>query len=199
MADAPEDSWEKTWDSRLGALEQRFGKSADHVYHGVLPFAFGGEADVVVFPAYQGGIAHVTAEMTGEEVGQVRGEFASYELMICTRTKNDKAADLISRLARSTCESRLLAGESMDIGDFFDDRSIRAILFCHPEEQPVVFEVNQRRCGILLCVGITKDELDLKMKQGSVVLLELLKAKGVFPFTDPNRTSLVSKPWYRPW
>lgn len=137
--------------------------------------------------------------MTGEEVGQIAGEFESYELMVCTRSEDKKAPEIISRLARYTCDAKLTVGETMDIGEFFGDRSIRAFLFCHPEDVPVRFELNQRSCGVLLCLGITKDELDLKMKNGSESLLALLKEKGVFPFTEPNRASVVSKPWYRLW
>jgi hypothetical protein len=191
--------WEKTWDERLVALSSFFGKSGDRVYHATVPFQMGGQADVVVFPSYRGGIAYVTADLTGEEAGQIPGDFESYELMICTRAEEQKAADIISRLARYTCDAKLIVGETMDIGEFFDDRSIRAFLFCHPEEGPVRFDLNQRPCGVLLCIGITKDELDLKMTKGSDVLLTLLKENGVFPFTEPNRVSVVSKPWYRPW
>jgi len=186
--------WKKTWDARLDALSRHFGKSADIVYHAVTPFYLGGQADVVAFPGYRGGIAYVTSEMTGEESGQIPGEFESYELMVCTRVETKKAADIISRLARYTCDAKLSAGETMDIGEFFGDRSIRAFLFCHPEEEPVRFELNQRHCGVLLCMGITKDELDLKIKEGSGALLALLKEKNVFPFTELNRSSVVAKP-----
>ena len=191
--------WQKTWDARMDALSRHFGKPADAVYHAVMPFFLGGQADVVAFPGYRGGIGYVTSEMTGEETGQIPGDFESYELMVCTRSEEKRAPEIIARLARYTCDAKITAGETMDIGDFFGDRSIRAFVFCHPEDEPVRFELNQRSCGVLLCVGITKDELRMKMKNGSDALLTLLKEKRVFPFTEPNRTSVVSKPWYRPW
>jgi Suppressor of fused protein (SUFU) len=191
--------WQKTWDARMDGLSRHFGKPADSVYHAVVPFSLGGQADVVAFPGYRGGIGYVTSELTGEEVGQIAGEFESYELMVCTRSEEMKAPEIIARLARYTCDAKLMAGETMDIGGFFGDRSIRAFLFCHPDDAPVCFQLNQRSCGVLLCLGITKVELDLKMKKGSDVLLALLKEKGVFPFTEPNRSSVVSNPWYRLW
>jgi hypothetical protein len=196
-----EDSWELTWNARLAALSRFLGPSADKVYHATIPFNLGadigGAADVVLFPEYCGGLAYVTSEMSGVDVGQVEGEFASYELMICTRAETPKAADMISRLACYTCDAALSAGESMDIGTFFDDDSIRAFLFCHPLDMPLIYELNLRKCGVLLCIGITKDELDFKMKKGSGALLEHLKKSGVFPFTEPNRKSVIPKPWYK--
>ncbi len=197
--DTANDDWKKTWDARLTALERHFGKPEDRVHHAVIPFNLGGQADVVAFPGYRGGVAYLTTELTGEEAGQIPGEFNQYELMICTRSEDKNAPEMIARLARYTCDAKLIAGETMDIGTFFEDQSIRALLFCHPEEEPVRFELNSISCGVLLCLGITKDELDLKTKKGSEALLILLKEKGVFPFTDPNRVSVASKPWYRPW
>jgi hypothetical protein len=196
-----EDNWKLTWNARLAALSQHLGPAADIVYHAAIPFHLGadlgGAADVVVFPEYSGGLAYVTSEMSGVDVGQVEGEFSSYELMICTRAETPKAADIISRLGCYTCDAALAAGESMDIGAFFDDESIRAFLFCHPFDRPLVFELNQKKCGVLLCIGITKDELDFKTKKGSSALLELLKKSRVFPFTEPNRKSVIPKPWYK--
>lgn len=193
------DDSQKTWDARLGLLSHHFGQPGDAVFHAVVPFHVGGQADVVAFPRYCGGVAYVTAEMTGEDAGQIPGEFESYELMICARSQNNKAPEFIARLARYTCDAKLKAGETMDIGQFFGDRSLRAVLFCHPQAEPVRFELNGRACGVLLCVGITKDELSFKMKKGSAALLALLKKNRVFPFTEPNRASVKPRPWYRPW
>lgn len=197
--DAANGDWQKIWDARLAALAQHFGKPADSVYHAVVPFYLGGQADVVAFPGYRGGIAYITTEMTREDVGQIPGEFDSYELMVCTRGEDAKAPEIIARLARYTCDAKLAGGETMDIGDFFGDRSVRAFLFCHPTDQPVRFELNERSCGVLLCIGITTDELQFKMERGSQALLALLKERDIFPFTVPNRASVIAKPWYRLW
>src|SRR5581483_10269840 len=115
--DSAKDDWQRTWDARLSALSVRFGTPADSVYHAVVPFYLGGEADVVAFPGYRGGVAYVTSEMTGENAGQIPGEFDSYELMVCTRAESKKAPEIIARLARYTCDAKIHAGETMDIGE----------------------------------------------------------------------------------
>jgi hypothetical protein len=52
--------------------------------------------------------------------------------MICTRQASARAADFISRLACYTCEAELEAGQTMDIEEFFEDSTLRAMLFTNP-------------------------------------------------------------------
>ncbi len=82
----------------------------------------------------------------------------------------------------------------MDLGTFFGDSAIRALLFTHPREQPVYFEFLGRRYGLLLCIGITADELAFKQAHGSDGLLALLRQHGIFPYTMPDRLSLPLPP-----
>ena len=103
-----------------------------------------------------------------------------------------KAADLISRLARYTCEATLEAGETMDLGTLFgEDSTIRGLLFAHPGEQPAHFAFLGNCYGLLLCIGITAEELAFKHANGSDGLLAALKQQGVFPYTIPDRLSVV--------
>jgi suppressor of fused protein SUFU len=184
------DDWQKIWDARIAALTPILGKPANTVLHAVVPFQLGGSADVVPFPEFAPGISYVTAEMTGEDVGQRPTTLGNYELMICARHELKKAGDLISRLARYTCDTELEPEQTMDIGTFFGDSTIRALLFAHPGDQPVHFEFLGERYGLLLCVGITGDELAYKKTHGSTSLLALLKRHDVFPYTIPDRSSV---------
>ena len=184
---AQDDSWQKVWDARVAALTPILGKPTDMVFHSVTPFQLGGFADVLPFPNFTPGITYVTAEMTGEDMGQLPTTLGNYELMICARQDLPKAADDISRLARYTCEAELEPGETMDLGAFFGDSTIRALLFTHPSQQPTYFEFLGERYGLLLCVGITAEELAFKRAHRSESLLALLKQHGVFPYTVPDR------------
>ncbi len=184
------DEWQKVWDARIAALEPILGKPADTVLHAIIPFYLGGAADVLSFPDFTPGVTYITAEMTGEDVGQRSNSLGNYELMICTRQDLQKAGDLISKLARYTCDAELEPGETMDIGRFFGDSTIRGLLFTHPREQPVYFEFLGQRYSLLLCVGITAEELVFKQAHGSDSLLALLRQHGVFPYTTPGRPSV---------
>jgi hypothetical protein len=182
--------WQKIWDARIAGLKPILGRPTDTVLHAVIPFQLGGSADVLPFPDYMPGITYVTAEMTGEDVGQRPTTLGNFELMICTRQELRKAGDLISKLARYTCDAELEAGETMDLGTFFDDSTIRALLLTHPREQSVHFEFLGQRYGLLLCIGITVEELAFAQANGSDSLLTLLKQHGVFPYTTPDRPSV---------
>jgi hypothetical protein len=184
------DEWQMVWDARIAALTPILGKPADTVLHAVIPFCLGGAADVLPFPDFTPGVTYVTAEMTGEDVGQRPTSLGNYELVICARHELHKAGDLISNLARYTCDAELEPGETMDLGTFFGDSTMRALLFTHPCEQPVHFEFLGQRYGLLLCIGITAEELAFKQAHGSESLLALLSQHGVFPYTTPDRPSV---------
>src|SRR5690242_15751460 len=94
--------WEQIWNARQSALASVLGNPSNTVFHAPVPFHLGGVADVIWFPNYVPGATYVTAEMTGEDVGQRQSTLGNYELMICTQQELPKAADLVSTLARYT-------------------------------------------------------------------------------------------------
>ena len=188
-----DDEWTRVWDARMAALTQILGEPGDTVFHATIPFEFrdaGGSADVVPFPSYLPGATYVTAELTGTDVGQRPTSLGHYELMICTRQELPKAANFISRLACYTCDAKLEPRQTMDIGEFFGDSTLRAMLFTHPGERPVHFEFLGQRYSLLLCIGITGEELTFARSRRAETLLALLKQHGVFPYTTPNRPSV---------
>ena len=191
--DPNSDEWTREWDARMEALKPILGEPGDIVFHATIPFQFrdaGGSADVVPFPNHVRGATYVTAELTGSDVGQRPSSLGHYELMICTKQDLDEAANFIARLACFTCDAVLEAGETMDIGNFFGDSSLTAMLFTHPGSQPVQFDVQGQRCGLLLCVGITAEELAFARAKGTGELLPLLEQHGVLPYTIPDRPSV---------
>ena len=78
----------------------------------------------------------------------------------------------------------------MDMGTFFGESNICALIFDDPGDQPVYFEFLGQRYGLLLCMGITTEELAFKKANGSDKLITLLKKHGVFPYTIPDRPSV---------
>src|SRR5687767_12669006 len=138
--EANADDWAKYWDGRIKALTPFLGSPGEMVYHATVPFYLGGFADVLPFPNYVPGMTYVTADLTGEDVGQLPSSLGNYELMICVRADQTRAADLISRLARYTCDAVLEPGETMDL-NFFEDSQITALLFTHPGDGPVQFDL----------------------------------------------------------
>jgi suppressor of fused protein SUFU len=178
------DDWEEIWDSRIAALSEALGSNMVSGFHAPQPFAFGGQADVLVFD-HLGGRAYVTADLTGKP----EMVYADYELMVCHRDKETIwGANVVSRLAPYTQQAPILSGESMDIDEATPTHSpIKALLF----DTYRTFNMFGETFDLRLCIGITKDELQFKFDHGAEALLSKLREAGVYPFTDLSRSSVL--------
>ena len=124
------------------------------------PFQFGadagGVADIVYFKNHLDGVVSVTSDLIGQK-DQVQNDLGNYELMICHRDDEDWGANIISRLAYYTLDAKLNPGETMDIAEAVPEGStISAFLFFGYGK----FKVRSSKAGLLLCLGITADELE---------------------------------------
>jgi hypothetical protein len=178
-------------DERLMAMEKLLGTSENMQFHSVLPLYLGGDADVVEFCKYVPGHCYVTSDLA-EDGSQLKNSLGNYELMICTRGKEDWAPNLIARLARYTFEAVLEPRQTMDVGPALPQGSgASALLFVEPDLRENRFVVAGSRCGFLLCVTIMPDELK-KCRHGKTAhVLTSLKEKGVFPFSELDRKSVL--------
>ena len=184
--------WKEWWNARTEALEAVLGEMDGEVLHGTIPFQLGidrgGAADVVSFSQHLDGIAYVTSELIGMD-NQASSELGNYELMICHRTSSDWGPRVIRLLAHYTLDTPLNPGDTMDIAAATPEGStIVALLFLEYAR----FRVLGRDAGLLLCIGITQQELDVKVEQGSSVVEQRLKERDVYPYTDLYRPSVFS-------
>lgn len=202
MTSTNEDStWEQSWDARVAALQSIYGKMEDNVGHAVVPFEFGadagGSADIVYFKNHVAGVVAVTSELIGRD-DQIQNELGNYELAICTRSEEPWAGNLISRLAHYTLEAKLSVGETMDIGPALPEgSSIAAFLFLEFGR----FKVLNRDAGVLLCFGITAEELKACRSGRRDEVEKSLRDANIFPFTELTRKSILpgkaSKRWWQ--
>jgi hypothetical protein len=186
-----DNEWQEWWDARVAAIEAVLGKSEDTVGHAVVPFQFGAEmggaADVIYFRQHIPGPCSVTSELIGCE-DQVANRLGNYELMICHRDDDEWGADLISRLAYYTLEAELSPGDTMEIGAATPQgSSIAPLLFLSYAR----FEVRGKKAGLLLCIGITADELDTCRNGRRAEVEQALKKTGIYPYTDLYRQSVL--------
>ncbi len=178
------------WDARSEALSALFGPTADDVWHSDIPFEVGGPADALMFPNWIPGEAYITAELTGKNVGQIPNSLGNYELMMCAKQRNHKMAAFISRIAPYTCQTQLDVGHTMNLKGFFGDSMLQAVLYTHPTDHPVHFELLGQRYGILMAIGITGDEFEFLNETSHEELLPHIIAGGIFPYTVPGRPSV---------
>ncbi len=187
----PDDEWTLWWDARVAAMESVLGASDDVVGHATIPFDIGadlgGGADIIYFRNHIDGVGYATSELIGRD-DQTPNKLGNYELLIFHRDENQWGPEIISQLSFYTCDAELNPGETMDIGPATPDgSSIAAFLFCDYGR----FKVRDRDAGLLLCLGITADELN-ECRSGNRSRVEsALKDAGVFPFTDLFRESVL--------
>ena len=186
-----EDKWQKLWEARQAALEEILGPADEHVGHATVPFEMGvdigGAADLLYFRRHISGIVAVTAQLIGLDE-QIPNDLGNYELMICQHTEDNWAPNLISRLAYYTLRARLNPGETMDIGSAVPkDSTMSALLFFDYAR----FSVAGRTAGLLLCLGITDDELHACRRGSRAKVEAALKRSGIYPYTDLRRRSAL--------
>ena len=188
---APDDDW---WDERLGAMEAILGPSDGLVSHTAVPFDFGFDAGsraaVVHFRQHLPGVVLATCGLIGTDE-QVTNVLGNYELAICHRSDEDWGIGLLGGLAYYTLDASLKPGSTMDIEGAVPAGSvISGQLFTEFAR----FVVRGRKAGLLLCIGITSDELALCRTGGRERVEAALKAADVYPFTDLYRASVLPQP-----
>lgn len=189
---ASHEEWVAWWDARLAGLETLYGKSAELVGHATIPFSVGAElgggADVAYFRNTIPGVINVTAELVGRD-DQPANRLGNYELAICHRDNDTWGVELISKLAHYTLTAVLEPGQTMDIGPSAPEGSrITAFLF----QDFGSFSVKGRNAGVLLCLGITQDELAACREGREDEVIAALKAGGIYPYTDLGRQSVLA-------
>jgi hypothetical protein len=184
MAD---DEWKQTWDARKTALESVLGAAEDSVLHAFLPFHLGGQADVLTFRKHIAGRVAATCELLGEP-SQKPNLQGTYELAIAHRDESDWGPNIISKLARYTCDAVLQPGQTMDIGPAVPPQSSISGFFFDDFKR---MKFKGADAGLLLCIGLTADEL-AACKQGKrQMVYDALVAQKVFPYTDLFRASVL--------
>lgn len=188
MSDA--DDWQRTWDARQAALEGVLGKSDGTVLHARMPFNLGGQADVLVFRDHIRGRVVATCELLGEP-SQKQNALGTFELAVAQRDDHDWGPATISHLARYTCERKVGLGNTMDLGNNFPKRSTMAGLLFAAYGR---FEYAGSKAGILLCICITRDEMDACRAGQTKQVFAALKASGVYPYSDLFRAPVPRQP-----
>lgn len=143
--------------------------------------------EVVCFKSKLPGVVVTTWDRIGDDE-QFANDQGNYELMICTREPSEWALHVVSQLALYTHEEPIEPGDTMDLeGALPDDSSLSALLFLDYAR----FKVLDRDAGLLLCIGITKDELEEYQNGDPNEFVEKLQSKGIYPYTDLQRASIA--------
>lgn len=184
------DDWQRTWDARQAALESVLGKSDGRVLHAGVPFNLGGQADVLMFRNHIPGVVAATCELLGEP-SQKQNSIGTFELAIAQREDHEWRPSVISHLARYTCEQRIGLGNTMDLGPNFPKRSTMAGLLFAAYRR---FEYAGSKAGLLLCISISREEMEACQAGKTKQVFAALKSSGIYPYSDLFRKSVAWEP-----
>jgi len=100
----------------------------------------------------------------------------------------DWGANVISHLARYTCDAVLQPGETMDIGSAVPPKSTISAFFFDDFKR---MKYDGKDAGILLCIGLTSDEVKACRRGQRQQVYDALVAQKVFPYTNLFRQSVL--------
>jgi len=181
--------WQAWWDARKAALESLLGEADDNILTSMMPIYMGGKSDVMIFRNFVQGLTYVTAGLTGYS-SQKENQLGQYELMMCTREEDENVSSLLSDLSNYTLENPINPYDSIDLGpEQPEGITIRALLAQQPDAASKPFDLFGQRCGLLLLMGITSEELEAFRNGEEVRVLEALSA--ISPYTDMGRASVI--------
>lgn len=205
MADTYEDVGQEWYDRKSSLMEEMLGKEHDMVMHAIIPYAIGGGLDLYYYPHGVPGTGIATKELS-ESPEQVssNGVFECYEMVMFTKhpVDLDAAKDettpfgkahtvinaILNCMAPYSAEATLNPNETCEFPAELPTVGGRCLIFdgypSYPEEESAEF-------GLLLVMEVFPSEMEYARENGGDKLLNRLKAKGHYPYSDLDREPVV--------
>jgi hypothetical protein len=189
--------------SRL--MEASLGKEHDRVMHAIVPFYVGGTLDAYFYPNGVAGTGIATKELSElPNSGSRSDTYSCYELVMFTRRQLDVATALdektpfgrayldidriLNAVARYSREVKLNPRETLEFPGDIEGLGGKCIVF---DGYAVHSDHVVRRFGLLLVIEVFRREMEFAQKHGTAQLIEKLKARGAYPYSDLDREPVV--------
>ena len=204
-----DDGHEKYYEIKQAALEKILGNMHDFVGHAIVPFKIGGAVDMYYFPHALSGTAFVTMElMEPDGSGPMPGNIGTYELIAFTKhaIDNNASNDVEQSSAFNKIERRICGiftgiadhsrnaimnpGNTCEVPAGEKEKN-RCLIFDEYKKDGIDFDFDGQKHGLLLCIEIFPQEMRYAMEKGGPALLDKLKAKGYYPYSDLDREPIV--------
>jgi hypothetical protein len=200
-----DEDYERDYELKMAGLEYVLGKSHNMVGHAIIPFPVGGTVDMYYFPNGIKGTGFATMELIQPDgTGSKPNRFGTYELVAFT--KLDYFEDSLGTSPFSKQE-RHMCGILTGIGNFSFEAKLEPLETCEMplhEGEPNLclifdeykpdgkeFRIGKKTHGLLLIIEVFRDEMEYAMANGTGELIEKLKVKGYYPYSDLDRESVI--------
>lgn len=202
--DSTQEIAQKWYDHKCRLLEKSLGKAHDTVMHSIIAYPVGG-LDLYYYPNAVPGTAIATLELSEmPNEGSSNDDFRSYELVMFTKYELDldavrdsdspfgKAHRNISRIlnpiARYSSEATLNPRETCEFPAEMEKVGGKCLIFDgyarHSDDVADNF-------GLLAIIEVFRREMNFARKRGGVKLIDRLKERGHYPYSDLDRDPVV--------
>lgn len=209
--DPPEDpdgetAGDQFYQEKSEAMEALLGEEAGWVYHAILGFAVGGPVDVYLYPHPEfGGCGFATKELTQPGGRGTKGfENGPYELVGFTQhpitpTEDEdhpffqmllRMRSLLSSIGRYGSQKILKPYDTLEVPGSKGQPNHFLILAPWPEEG-LVMELQGREYCLQLVVEVFGEEMRFARNYGTRELIQLLKDRGYWPYSDLDRRMVL--------
>ncbi len=190
------------WYGRKSAFMQDIlGKEHDMVMHAIIPYAVGGALDLYYYPNGLPGTAIATKELSeAPGDGSSNDVYDNLEIVMFTKhpvdldAAKDDATEfgrahntinaILNCIAPYSAQAKLNPHETCEFPADMEGIGGKCLIFdgYTPYDGEIANEF-----GLLAVIEIFRSEMEFARKKGGAKLLERLKAKGHYPYSDLDR------------
>lgn len=204
-----EERLEEEWyEKKCLLMEQTLGAEHDIVMHALIPYELGGGLDLYYYPNGVKGTGVATKELTYACRDSSRNAiFDKYELVMYTDQEihlddaNDENTSfgkehsninaILNCIAAYSSQAELNPNETCEFPEGMETVGGKCLIFDRYETENT--EPNDEKFGVMLIIEVFRDEMNFAMENGGEALLTKLKEKGIYPYSNLNRDSVLSQ------
>lgn len=203
---------EKSYEIKSKYMESVLGNEHNMVMHAIIPYDIGGSLDLYYYPNFMNGTAIASKELTNYKFSSPSNDWLdAYELVMVTNKKidldsvKDESIDvdsfsydhkyinsILNMIGRYSAQAKLNPYETIEFPSDIDGVGGKCLILDILSEPIISKETKNRKFGLILIMEIHRDEMQFAMQQKGKELIEILKEKGVYPYSGINRKSVFA-------
>lgn len=195
-----DEEFERDYKLKEQGLENVLGAMHGIVGHAIIPFSIGGAVDMYYFTNGIKGTGFATMELLDPDGnGPKPNRIGTYELVAFTKldyNDNEENPTEFNTIERRFCgifttignyssQAVLNPFETIEVPNGTNENNCLILDIYAPDGKE--FAIGDRKHHLLLCLEVFRSEMEFARKNGSSKLIELLKEKGFYPYSDLDR------------
>jgi hypothetical protein len=193
------------YDHKSALMEASLGKEHNMVMHALIPYAVGGALDLYYYPNGLPGTAIATKELSElPKQGSSNDVFGCYELVMFTRHPLDLDAAknketvfgrahmninaILNRIARYSSQAKLNPGETCEFPADMERVGGKCLIF---DAYDHCSDDAATDFGLMAIIEVFRSEMEFARKHRGARLIERLKSKGFYPYSDLDRKPMA--------